>query len=89
MLGKINPFGTWKGTLDTNPMVVKLSKAGGSYTGELDYNGSHYGPTGVQLCDYGGSYSVIVYGYEAMVTIISKTKITITFNGDTVTLKKQ
>jgi len=93
LLTKVNPFGTWVGTHDGEDVVAVFSKKStGAFQGKLTFGTKVYGPTGVSICDYGTSYSVIVYWQEAEVEVISKKKIKIHLpfgDGGAVELTKQ
>jgi hypothetical protein len=93
ILKKMNPFGTWKGTLNDQNIVAVLSKdSKGNYKGKASIDGSNYGPYTIKICDFGTYFAGVVFGYEAKFEILSKTKMKVYSPLDeteTVILKKQ
>jgi hypothetical protein len=82
---QVDVFGTWKGTYNGEALVVKLTKnSSGHFIGELNLGDDQIGPTGVQICDYGTQFSLVVYWQEAELEVISskKVQITLPFDGN-------
>ena len=83
---KVDVFGTWKGTNNGQPFVALFEQTPqGNFSGTLTMGSKKIGPTGVQICDYGGnSYSVVVYFQEAPLKVVSskKVELTLPFSGN-------
>ncbi len=85
LLSQVDIFGTWKGTHDGEPLTAVLGKkSNGDFTGQLTHGTKKIGPTGLQICDYGDTYSLIVYWQEAEIKVMTPTKVEITlpFSGN-------
>ncbi|MBY0314489.1 MAG: hypothetical protein K2Q26_03150 [Bdellovibrionales bacterium] len=78
LIAKVSPWGNWSGTWDGKAIALTLNKGGSKFTGTATYNGSNYGPNNVTICDYGGTYSVTVLGYQFPLEVISSKKIRLT-----------
>jgi len=86
LTAQVDVFGTWKGVNNGEPFVAVFEKTPqGNFSGTLTMGTKKIGPTGVQVCDYGGgAYSVVVFFQEAPLKVVSskKLEITLPFSGN-------
>lgn len=76
LLKKVDLFSTWEGTWDGAPLVAQIyQNTSGQLRGEVDHDGSKYGPANVKICDDNGLYYLVVYGQEVVFEVLSKKQI--------------
>ena len=85
LMSKVDVFGTWTGTNNGKPFIGEFTKTpDGDFSGKVTLDTKVYGPTGIELCDYGTTFSLIVYGQEIPINIISdkQVELTLPFSGN-------
>lgn len=73
---KVNLFGTWSGVWDGSPVSAQLFiNTDNKIRGLVNSDGTEYGPTNLKICIENGQYFLVVYGYDVVFEVLSKTKI--------------